>query len=262
MSMLPWLRIAFFTAALPSAAAAQSAFDQRIAHWRVIAGGAFCIAFNRPSYELNATPFNALSVRLNKQGDWNFMVHFWPKTFTPQADGCVDCLKSGDRWFHLRLCLQGVDCGQLRVGIGFELLGSLVRGGRRGLRINHLGLRGLSSGIGDRCLGQGLGKSAGKVRIVGIGLGNGAIFKLVPQYFPTSVGSVTGLVGAAGGLGGFFPPLLLGTIRQSTGGFSIGFILLSGFALLCLFICWTMGTAPTKDDGTSPLLGTVKQAVS
>ena len=87
MSMLPWLRIAFFTAALPSAAAAQSAFDQRIAHWRVIAGGAFCIAFNRPSYELNATPFNALSVRLNKQGDWNFMVHFWPKTFTPQADG-------------------------------------------------------------------------------------------------------------------------------------------------------------------------------
>jgi hypothetical protein len=86
MSMLPWLRIAFFTAALPSAAAAQSAFDQRIAHWRVIAGGAFCIAFNRPAYELNATPFNALSVRLNKQGDWNFMVHFWPKTFTPQAD--------------------------------------------------------------------------------------------------------------------------------------------------------------------------------
>ncbi len=40
-----------------------------------------------------------------------------------------------------------------------------------------------------------------------IGLGNGAVFKLVPQYFPDSVGSVTGLVGAAGGLGGFFPPL-------------------------------------------------------
>ncbi|HWQ31911.1 MAG TPA: MFS transporter, partial [Blastocatellia bacterium] len=35
-----------------------------------------------------------------------------------------------------------------------------------------------------------------------IGLGNGAVFKLVPEYFPQSVGAVTGLVGAAGGLGG------------------------------------------------------------
>jgi len=39
-----------------------------------------------------------------------------------------------------------------------------------------------------------------------IGLGNGAVFKLVPEYFPQSVGAVTGMVGAAGGLGGFFPP--------------------------------------------------------
>jgi len=50
------------------------------------AGGASCLAFNRPAYELNASPFNALSVQLNKQGRWNFMVHFWPKTFTPDAD--------------------------------------------------------------------------------------------------------------------------------------------------------------------------------
>ena len=40
-----------------------------------------------------------------------------------------------------------------------------------------------------------------------MGLGNGAVFKLVPQYFPRSTGTVTGLVGAMGGLGGFFPPL-------------------------------------------------------
>lgn len=67
-----------------------------------------------------------------------------------------------------------------------------------------------------------------------IGLGNGAVFKLVPEYFPESVGSVTGLVGAAGGLGGFFPPLLLGFVRQRLGSFTIGFILLSVFALCCL----------------------------
>ena len=67
-----------------------------------------------------------------------------------------------------------------------------------------------------------------------IGLGNGAVFKLVPEYFPDSVGSVTGLVGAAGGLGGFFPPLLLGFFKQETGSFVPGFILLGIFALCCL----------------------------
>jgi NNP family nitrate/nitrite transporter-like MFS transporter len=69
-----------------------------------------------------------------------------------------------------------------------------------------------------------------------IGLGNGAVFKLVPQHFPETVGSVTGLVGAAGGLGGFFPPLVLGAIHQSTGSYTMGFVLLSAFAILCLIV--------------------------
>jgi MFS transporter, NNP family, nitrate/nitrite transporter len=70
-----------------------------------------------------------------------------------------------------------------------------------------------------------------------IGLGNGAVFKLVPEYFPKAVGSVTGLVGAAGGLGGFFPPLALGLLRQATGSFTWGFVLLSVFSLGCLVVC-------------------------
>src|SRR5947209_2180217 len=69
-----------------------------------------------------------------------------------------------------------------------------------------------------------------------IGLGNGAVFKLVPEYFPQSVGAVTGLVGAMGGLGGFFPPLALGIIRQQTGSFLWGFALLAAFALICLLV--------------------------
>ena len=69
-----------------------------------------------------------------------------------------------------------------------------------------------------------------------IGLGNGAVFKLVPQYFPKTVGSVTGLVGAAGGLGGFFPPLVLGAIHRSTGSYTLGFVLLSAFAIVCLIV--------------------------
>lgn len=69
-----------------------------------------------------------------------------------------------------------------------------------------------------------------------IGLGNGAVFKLVPEYFPESMGAVTGLVGAMGGLGGFFPPLALGLIREQTGSFFWGFILLAVFALICLLM--------------------------
>jgi NNP family nitrate/nitrite transporter-like MFS transporter len=71
-----------------------------------------------------------------------------------------------------------------------------------------------------------------------IGLGNGAVFKLVPQYFPQSVGSVTGLVGAAGGLGGFFPPLIVGGVKQATGAFTWGFILLAVFGVMCLMVAW------------------------
>ena len=71
-----------------------------------------------------------------------------------------------------------------------------------------------------------------------IGLGNGAVFKLVPEYFPTTVGSVTGLVGAAGGLGGFFPPLVLGIVKRETGSFTIGFALLAVFAIICLLTLW------------------------
>ncbi len=70
-----------------------------------------------------------------------------------------------------------------------------------------------------------------------IGLGNGAVFKLVPEYFPKAVGAVTGLVGAAGGLGGFFPPLLLGFVKQATGSYLWGFLALGLFALACWGVC-------------------------
>ena len=64
-----------------------------------------------------------------------------------------------------------------------------------------------------------------------LGLGNGAVFKLVPEHFPKDTGTVTGLVGALGGLGGFFPPLLLGAFRDGLGVIWPGFILLSATAL-------------------------------
>ena len=68
-----------------------------------------------------------------------------------------------------------------------------------------------------------------------LGVGNGAVFALVPRYFPAATGTVTGLVGAMGGLGGFFPPLLLGAFRDSLGVIWPGFVLL---ALASLLLAW------------------------
>ena len=65
-----------------------------------------------------------------------------------------------------------------------------------------------------------------------LGLGNGAVFKLVPERFPRDTGTVTGLVGALGGLGGFFPPLLLGVFRDRLGVLWPAFLLLSLTAVL------------------------------
>ena len=69
-----------------------------------------------------------------------------------------------------------------------------------------------------------------------LGLGSGAVFKLVPEHFAGRTGTVTGIVGAAGGLGGFFPPLILGAVRQVFGGYTIGFALLALTSLLCFLL--------------------------
>jgi NNP family nitrate/nitrite transporter-like MFS transporter len=71
---------------------------------------------------------------------------------------------------------------------------------------------------------------------VALGLGTGAVFKLVPQWFPNDVGTVTGVVGAAGGLGGFFPPLVMALVKSITGAYTIGFVLLGAVAVGCLFV--------------------------
>jgi NNP family nitrate/nitrite transporter-like MFS transporter len=62
-----------------------------------------------------------------------------------------------------------------------------------------------------------------------LGMGNGSVFQLVPQRFPREIGVLTGVVGAAGGVGGFFLPNLLGALKKWTDSFAGGFL---AFALL------------------------------
>ena len=84
--------------------------------------------------------------------------------------------------------------------------------------------------------GLGLFRVAVLGTAVLLGIGNGAVFKLVAEYYPGKTGAVTGVVGAAGGLGGFFPPLVLGVVRDATGSYAVGFVLLALFAVGCLLV--------------------------
>ncbi|KYC71186.1 hypothetical protein B4099_1995 [Heyndrickxia coagulans] len=72
------------------------------------------------------------------------------------------------------------------------------------------------------------------------GIGNGAVFKLVPLYFSNQAGTVNGIVAAAGGLGGFFPPLLLTFVYGLTKSYAIGFMSLSEVALASLVLVFWM----------------------
>lgn len=71
---------------------------------------------------------------------------------------------------------------------------------------------------------------------VSAGIGNGVIFKLVPFYFNKQAGIANGVVSMMGGLGGFFPPIMLSIIYTATGQYSIGFMLLSQVALASLVL--------------------------
>lgn len=75
-----------------------------------------------------------------------------------------------------------------------------------------------------------------------LGMGNGAVFQLLPQRFSERVGVLTGLVGAAGGLGGFFLPFLLGAIKQRTGQYSGGLFLFASAFFLVAVLLLQLGT--------------------
>ncbi len=72
------------------------------------------------------------------------------------------------------------------------------------------------------------------------GTGNGTIFKLVPLYFTKQAGIANGLISALGGIGGFFPPLILTLLFNLTGHYAIGFMALSQVALASLIIVMWM----------------------
>lgn len=93
------------------------------------------------------------------------------------------------------------------------------------------------------------------VMMVALGLGNGVVFQLVPQRFARDIGSVTGIVGAMGGVGGFLLPTLLGSVKQVTGSFGPAFatmaILAVGAAIALRVVLGGREVAPELAPATA-----------
>jgi NNP family nitrate/nitrite transporter-like MFS transporter len=82
------------------------------------------------------------------------------------------------------------------------------------------------------------------------GLGNGSTFQLVPHRWKGKTGLLSGVVGAAGGIGGFYLPVVMGIAKESTGSYQMGFATFGALAacaclaVLALRAQWLVWAAP------------------
>jgi NNP family nitrate/nitrite transporter-like MFS transporter len=100
-----------------------------------------------------------------------------------------------------------------------------------------------------------------------LGMGNGSVFQLVPQRFPQEIGVVTGIVGAAGGVGGFFLPNLLGGLKGLTGSFGGGFAVFAATGAGCVALLlalrprWEGTFLAGPERQAEPSLGRLEAAI-
>jgi NNP family nitrate/nitrite transporter-like MFS transporter len=92
------------------------------------------------------------------------------------------------------------------------------------------------------------------VILIGIswGIGKAAVYKHIPDYFPTEVGVVGGMVGMIGGLGGFFGPIIFGYLLTATGIWSSSWIFILLFSAVCLI--WMHITVTKIMNEKQPIL--------
>jgi NNP family nitrate/nitrite transporter-like MFS transporter len=91
------------------------------------------------------------------------------------------------------------------------------------------------------------------------GLGNGATFQLVPNRWKGKAGIMTGIIGAAGGIGGFYLPVIMGLAKESTGSYQAGFAtfgILSAVAFTLVIVLkrqWLTWAVPEASESSSDL---------
>ncbi|HEY0334053.1 MAG TPA: MFS transporter [Stenotrophomonas sp.] len=105
-------------------------------------------------------------------------------------------------------------------------------GGTRSLLGVYLAVAVLVALAGTGLGSAGVTLSLFVLTLLCLGAGNGAVFQLVPQRFGAEIGVMTGLIGMAGGIGGFLLAAGLGVLKQHTGSYAIGLWLFAAAALV------------------------------
>lgn len=174
---------------------------------------------------------------LKDKDAWWFMF-FYSVTF----GGFAGLASSLTIYFNGQYGLSPVTAGYFTAACVFA--GSLVRpmGGWLADRIGGIKTLGMMYAIAASFLliaSYGMpNASAAVVVFVGamlaLGTGNGAVFQLVPQRFRKEIGVMTGLVGMAGGIGGFYLASSLGYSKQVTGSYQLGLVIFAALAVVAL----------------------------
>jgi len=191
----------------------------------------------------NAPPPRPLAayLRLLRIGDAWWFMFFYSVTF----GGFVGLASSLTIYFNDQYGLTAVTAGYCTAAVVF--VGSLVRplgglvadrvGGVRALTLMYavaaMAFATVATGIASIWLVM----PVFLIGMLSLGMGNGAVFQLVPQRFAREIGVMTGLVGMTGGLGGFYLASSLGYSKQLTGSYGAGFLLfalLAAIALVCI----------------------------
>ncbi|RML90291.1 nitrate/nitrite transporter [Pseudomonas savastanoi] len=175
---------------------------------------------------------------LGDRDSWWFMF-FYSVTF----GGFIGLASALPGYFNDQYGLSPITAGYYTAACVFG--GSLMRPLGGALADRFGGIRTLTvmyavAAIGIAAVGFNLPSSWAALALfvaamLGLGAGNGAVFQLVPQRFRKEIAVMTGLIGMAGGIGGFLLAAGLGTIKQNTGDYQLGLWLFAGLAVLAWF---------------------------
>jgi NNP family nitrate/nitrite transporter-like MFS transporter len=172
---------------------------------------------------------------LGDKDSWWFMF-FYSVTF----GGFVGLAGSLPGYFHDQYALSPVMAGYFTAACVFA--GSLMRplggaladriGGIRTLLVVYTIASLLIAGVGFNLPSSYAALTLFIGAMLALGCGNGAVFQLVPQRFRREIGVMTGLIGMAGGIGGFLLTAGLAWVKQSSGNYQIGLWLFASLGLL------------------------------
>ena len=174
--------------------------------------------------------------RILKSGDAWLLMFFYSISF----GGFVGLSSFLPIYFHDQFGLAPIKAGYFTAACVFA--GSFARpfggaladriGGTRSLSFVYLIVAGILFFVARGTLPAATTLLLFILAMSALGMGNGAVFQLVPQRFRQDVGLMTGLVGMTGGIGGFYLAASLGYAQQFTGSYEFGFSLFAGMALV------------------------------